>query len=206
MEKRFGRWVVLRKSERTNKRGQRRWAVCLCDCGKSKEVDIHTLNKGISRSCGCLRADLTRRKGYIKGREKEHHAWRNAINRCYNKRTPNYYIYGGRGITMCAAWRKSFLQFYADIGPCPGNYTLERVNNNRGYAPDNCIWTTKKANCRNKTTTRWATFEGKCKPLIEWAEIIGIAYKTLHRRLQIGWSVRKAFTTSVRAARRTGHA
>jgi hypothetical protein len=86
--------------------------------------------------------------------KKEKQAWKNMLDRCYNPNATSYRRYGGRGITVCEAWRASFWEFYADMGPSKADLTLERLNNDGNYEPSNCKWATRFEQSRNKTNPK----------------------------------------------------
>lgn len=127
---------------------------------------------------------------------KVYKTWVSMRGRCYNKNNPEYFRYGARGISICRLWMK-FETFYADMGdPGPG-LSIERLNNNKGYSKENCIWATPKTQARNRRTTRWIEFNGSKKSLAEWSEITGIDPDTITVRLnKLKWSVQKALTTN----------
>lgn len=123
----------------------------------------------------------------------EHNAWRNMRRRCYTKSNPIYHLYGGRGIRVCDRWNESFLNFLEDMGPRPSTrHTLERVNNNRGYGPENCCWATMKEQHRNTRRNRFVSFQGERLTLADWAQRKGLHPATLHSRLRRGWPLAKA--------------
>jgi hypothetical protein len=104
-------------------------------------------------------------------------------NRCYREANEDYHLYGGRGICVCEAWRRSFSAFLRDMGNRPGpGYSIERLDNDGDYCPGNCVWVTAKAQARNRRSTRWVSFEGCVMSLAEAAEKAGVAYK-------VAWSM-----------------
>ena len=123
-----------------------------CDCGKEVVVQKGNLQQGITRSCGCLRVSASReantKHGHnspgSKGISPEYYTWCSMIARCYNKRHNAFKNYGGRGITICSRWRKSFINFLEDMGNRPEKYSIDRINNNGNYTPTNCQWATAK--------------------------------------------------------------
>jgi hypothetical protein len=125
----------------------------------------------------------------------EHLVWFNMLARCYNPEIPAYGNYGGRGITVCERWRNSFLAFLEDMGKRPApRHTIERIDNDLGYSPENCTWATWKQQSRNGRRNRLITFCGRTKCLTDWATEIGISYQTLSFRLK-HWDLDKALTT-----------
>ncbi len=149
--RRFGRLVVLGIIERRPMSGGTRlmW-LCRCDCGGETRCTAYTLKSGHSKSCGCYHADETRRRSITHGMTKnrsrppEYTIWHHAKRRCFVPSTPHFEDYGGRGITMCERWQKSFEAFYVDMGPRPTpKHSLERENTNGNYEPGNCRWATR---------------------------------------------------------------
>jgi len=119
----------------------------------------------------------------------EYRVWGDMRSRCANPRTNHWKNYGGRGITVCERWCR-FENFYADMGPRPSAaHTIERKDNDKGYEPDNCKWATRTTQVRNRRNTVRLTAHGKTLPLIEWARLLGIRYKTLYARYKHGWSI-----------------
>ena len=122
---------------------------CQCDCGRITTIRANKFTRG-QESCGCV--GRTWKHGF--SQTPEYRAWNHARHRCFNPRVPNYAAYGGRGITMCDRWRDDFLAFLADMGPRPPGHTLDRLDNNGPYAPDNCRWATMKQQKANQRPRR----------------------------------------------------
>ena len=118
-------------------------------------------------------------------------------NRCYNKNQKSYVCYGGRGIEVCDKWRVSFEAFVGDMGPCPEGYTLERINVNGDYEPNNCTWVTKTEQASNKRNNRYLTANGETKTMAEWARGLGCNPAAILYRLNKGWSEHDAVTTPI---------
>lgn len=144
--KEFGRLKVLRFAYRHASSRQAVWE-CVCACGKSCLVRQCNLTSGVVTSCGCSR----RTHGHTKGGKQTttYRVWANMILRCTNKRVKDFERYGGRGIRVCHRWR-TFANFLADMGERPGKLTLERVNNEGDYCPENCKWATTHEQAVNK--------------------------------------------------------
>lgn len=115
--------------------------------------------------------------------------WRAMINRCYNKNHTYYYNYGGRGITVCEEWRNSYNCFckWANDNGYKEGLTLDRIDNNKGYSPENCRWATKKQQGRNQRTNHKITINGETKLMCEWAEISGVSSREICKRIKRGW-------------------
>ena len=123
--------------------------LCECDCGNVKEVKENVLNFKNKASCGCGNKEYNNTHGM--SNERIYKIWVDIKVRCYNKNSTYFGHYGGRGIKMCDRWKDSFDNFYEDMGDRPNNkHSIERVDVNKNYSPDNCIWTTQDKQCRNR--------------------------------------------------------
>lgn len=154
----FHRLTVLRRSEHNTNGGKPKW-VCQCDCGNITEVGGCELKSGNTKSCGCWNTEVAHTQftthGYSKTRL--YRVWCGMKERCYNPKNKRYDDYGGRGIRVCDEWLNDFVAFrewafengYDENAPF-GQYTLDRANNNEGYYPFNCVWSTIAQQNRNK--------------------------------------------------------
>lgn len=124
-------------------------------------------------------------------------AWAESRARCERPNHPQYCYYGGRGIKYCDRW-KNFDLFLADMGPRPPQMTLERLDVNGGYCPENCVWASRKDQSRNQRDSLKLTYRGKTRPLMEWAEITGIKYETLKMRVRAGYSPEEVIEKAVK--------
>ena len=128
---------------------------------------------------------------------KEYRTWGDMISRCENPSVERYPRYGGRGIKICERWRRSFADFFADVGAAPSpELTLDRIDNNGNYEPGNIRWATRAEQTKNGSRTRWIEFRGERRTICEWADHVGVNRTTLQARLdRCGWSVERALTT-----------
>ena len=118
--------------------------------------------------------------------------WSHMKGRCNNPNDSHYKWYGGKGISVCDRW-KTFPEFYEDMGDVPKGMTLDRIDNNKGYSPDNCKWSTRLEQARNKSNSLVYTVKGKTMRLKEWAEFLETDYLTLYQRIKkLNWSIEKA--------------
>lgn len=123
-----------------------------------------------------------------------YHSWQAMIRHCESKTQHQYPNYGGRGIKVCTRWRDSFEAFIQDMGPRPSKqHSIERIDNNGDYTPENCRWATPKEQLNNTRVNRRLTCNGRTETLTEWAKILGITPTTLAGRLK-KMSVKKALT------------
>lgn len=127
----------------------------------------------------------SRRKWRNPSGTKTYFAWRAMRSRCFNKKNPSWPHYGGRGIDVCEHWAKDYDAFFDDMGEAPENTSLERIDVNKGYYPENCTWATLGEQAVNKRTTRWITHNGETMCLSQWASKLGLPVDTLWRRLNI---------------------
>jgi hypothetical protein len=153
--RRFGRLVAL-KVQKQDQHGFRLWK-CRCDCRAITIVRQSHLHSGAIRSCGCLNSELSAKRKLTHGGTylPEYAVWSTMHARCRNPNNKRWEHYGGRGIKVCKRWSK-FENFIADMGQRPNAaYSLERINNNRGYSPKNCEWATAEKQSRNRRKRRW---------------------------------------------------
>lgn len=188
----FGRWCVLSvDQESTNK------VNCRCECGTERAVIYDNISRGLSKSCGCLRVEVSSMNtihGRAKGEAKAPRAfasWLCMMRRCYVEATDGYNRYGGRGIAVHAPWR-TFLNFLEDMGERPLGTTLDRKNNDGNYEPGNCRWATHAEQANNRKGNRILKIGEVEKTLAQWSVIIGCHSTTLSRRIKRGWSIGEA--------------
>ncbi len=199
---RFGRLVVMYQNGfRYKPSGQRTvlWH-CKCDCGVEKDIPSSTLRNGRSRSCGCLNSDLASERSYRHGGctngklEGIYKIWRDMKGRCYQKSNNRYNIYGGRGIKVCKEWLDySAFREWALANGYKAGLSIDRIDVNGDYCPENCRWATDTEQANNRRSNHFITAFGKTKTIAEWAKEFDLKYSTLYARLsKNGWSIEKA--------------
>lgn len=194
---RFGRLVAQYSLPERNSRRYYVWK-CVCDCGNEVELPTDRLTCGNTKSCGCLQADARAangrrnlRHGMAKHdieRPKLYMQWRSMIDRCKDTRLKVWSVYGGRGITVCDEWANSF-EAYRDFAYANGykdGLTIDRINNEDGYFPDNVRFVTCKENQRNKRNNRNVTIGGVTRCVSAWAEIFHLTRTVFTNRLNKG--------------------
>lgn len=195
---RYGRLTVIRQA------GWKpvKWH-CLCDCGNEIDVISYNLGNGNTQSCGCLQKDKTSciRKTHGMATSHLYSVWSGMKSRCYNSKNKRYTQYGGRGIIICDEWLDSFENFmdWAMSNGYADGLTIDRIDVNGCYCPDNCRWATWKEQGRNKQDTSYITLFGETMSVAEASEKYGICYSTLWGRIFVyGYTPEEAVTKKVR--------
>lgn len=193
-EKRFGRLTVVGRADIESRKTY--W-VCQCDCGNMKTVRSDSLKCGAIRSCGCLKKEqnihnlsqsAAKKKyneaGFKVGGTRLYEIWQGMKKRCYKKTEPCYERYGGRGITICDEWKNDFMAFHdwALQSGYTDELTIDRKDNNKGYSPDNCRWSTAKEQGRNRRSNIKITIGNSTRTLTEWCEIFDVDYRKIRER------------------------
>lgn len=186
---RFGKLIVKYKA--FTKNGFPYWH-CECDCGNEIDVRVYSLTSGNTLSCGCLQKERAKTKSATHGGrfDRLYGVWTNIKTRCYNQNSSSYKDYGERGITMCEEWKNSYLAFkewscangYDDTAE-KGKCTIDRINVNGNYEPNNCRWVDAKTQANNTRANVKYKYDGKEYTLAELADKYNINYKTLHLRI-----------------------
>ena len=182
---------------------------CVCECGNEVIVRATHLKDGNTKSCGCLSSEVHRDLCKVLGEETYTHRmintriyriWGNLVNRCVNINNPAYKNYGGRGISVCDEWKYSFEKFYdwAISSGYNDTLTIDRINNDDGYYPENCRWVSRIQQGNNKRNNRIIEYNGLKLTLAECARQYNIPYKTLHRRINgLHWDISRALNEPV---------
>lgn len=120
--------------------------------------------------------------------------WCSMKSRCHNPTDAAYHYYGGRGIIVCERWREDVQNFFEDMGFAPEGYTLDRINNDGNYCPENCEWVSRKHQMNNRRCNRFITFDGVRKTAMQWSQDLGIPHQTIYARIDLGWPVEKVLS------------
>lgn len=186
--KRFGKLVVLRLGEKRS--GRKTYWLCQCDCGNLKEVRSDGLK--VIRSCGCLKKEqdkinLTANHSHKDSHTVLHNTWIRMKQRCENPENSRYERYGGRGITVSDEWQNypTFRKWSLDNGFSP-ELTIERIDNDKSYEPDNCKWIPFSEQANNRKNTIWIEYKGRTQNLMQWCNELNLSYKTINQRFKRG--------------------
>lgn len=173
-----------------------------CACGG--ETVMYPFDAKVKGHCGCLTPSrmYARRLKHGQANTRYYKAWHAMLERCNNPNNKFYSYYGGRGIKVCDRWH-AFENFASDMGPREPGMTIDRVDNNGNYEPDNCRWASRKTQQNNRRACRMVTLRGKTQSLTMWCEELGIPRGTVRSRLNRGWDLIKAITEPVKARRGT---
>lgn len=190
---RYGRLTVIERVGKNNT-GQTTWK-CVCDCGKEIIVVGARMRFGSVKSCGCLQREMASLANKTHGmtKSKLHVDWRAMRKRCFCKNDKAYKDYGGRGITVCDEWN-DFMAFYewSMNNGYSEELSLDRIDNDGNYCPENCRWTDSITQGNNKRNNFRVEYNGETKTLAEWSRITGIGSSTIKSRIISGWSIEDA--------------
>lgn len=195
----FGRLKALSFKYVKNKNSY--WK-CICECGKVVIVSYANLMRGKTKSCGCLNKELTIKRNLIHGKTNTrlYRIWENMRTRCYNSKTINFHLYGGRGIKVCEEWKNDFISFYnwAMYNGYKKGLSIDRIDNDGNYEPKNCRWATEKQQSRNTRTNRLIKIRGEIHCFSEWVEKLKLTQSALRYRINKNWSEERILNTPLR--------
>lgn len=187
--KKFNKLTIIKQLE-NDKRYRKRY-FCKCDCGNYKSVLKDNLINGITKSCGCMKKGINKSHG--KSKHPLYVTWSTMKKRCYNKKSKDYKNYGARGIIVCDRWLDSIDNFIEDMGERPKGHTLDRVDVNGNYEPNNCKWSNSIEQRTNTRRNVYYMYKGQEMTLTEWSEILPLTFNQLRYRLkEKGLSIEEA--------------
>lgn len=205
----FGRLTVVKRVNNiyTPSGTQETMWLCRCDCGNEIITRARRLKDGNKKSCGCLAEESRTKHGYMKNKKQVrlYSIWTKMKSRCYNINDKDYINYGKRGISICTEWLHDYKAFsdwaynngYNDIAK-RGICTIDRINVNGDYSPNNCRWVNQKVQNNNRRDNVNITYNNETHSLKEWSLLLNINYNTLYNRIYTyKWSINKAFNMQV---------
>lgn len=195
--KKFGKLTVLKRSEKRSKSGTL-WD-CVCSCGKEVTVFSSNLKRGTSTSCGCNKKINPNSKKHGMSDSRIYRIWSLMKSRCNNKNSRAYPRYGGRGIKVCDEWNEpsNFFNWAMENG-YREDLTIDRIDNNGDYCPENCRWVSMKEQENNTSRNIFFSMDGETKSLTQWCDCFNMPYAAVRKRIKtLGWDFRKAIETPI---------
>lgn len=190
--KKFGRLTVLKFHHNSGKPRYENFFECKCECGNLKVCSMQNLISGNTQSCGCIKKEQTIQMFTKHGKRhtRLYRIWLNMKNRCNNKKSKCFYYYGGKGIKIYDEWLNDFMSFYnwSMSHGYRDDLTIDRIDNNKDYCPENCRWVTYLQQGRNTERNHLLTINGETRCICEWAEYVGICKDTIYNRMKKGLS------------------
>lgn len=173
--------------------------LCMCDCGNIKSYDMYSVKSGNTKSCGCFRSTIAKNKMTKHGMSNTRlfKTWVQMRQRCSCETSKKYKYYGGRGIFVCNEWEEfnNFYEWSKESG-YNDELTIERIDVNGNYCPENCTWIKSELQQRNKRSNVKIEYNGETKILKDWCNDLNLNYKLSSGRLKAGWSVERTFSNN----------
>ena len=197
----FNRLTVIKIASK-DKNGHYYW-LCKCDCGKLKKVLSTHLVSGNIKSCSCYASEMLSKRGKERQfipNKRLYGIWRLMKQRCYSKKSISYKNYGEKGITVCEEWKNDFMFFYnwAMQNGYQEDLTIDRINVNGNYEPNNCRWATWKEQCNNKRNNIIIEYNGEKNTVAYFIQKYNLNEFAIYKRLKKGWDIKKAIETPVK--------
>lgn len=179
----FGFLTAIKVVEKNNK-GESVWE-CICDCGNITKSTCSNLKRGHTKSCGCYKkvCCIT----HHETNTRLYKIWKGIKTRCYNKNFPKYSNYGGRGISVCEQWLENYSNFrdWSMLNGYNDTLTIDRIDNNGNYEPNNCRWVNNKTQSNNRRDNCFITYLGETLTISQWGDRLGIDPKTIRARYKV---------------------
>lgn len=199
----FGRLEVVSYSH--SNRGA--YWLCKCDCGNTSVARGTALRAGEIKSCGCgsleaarRNAEASRTKHGFSNKERLYHTWKSMKRRCYSPNDKRAEFYIEKGVVVCDEWRNDYLAFrnWALANGYREDLSIDRIDNDGDYCPENCRWATDKIQANNQSRNHRITYGGETHTVSEWADILGLSYSTMIHRVQREWPMERIVNTPQR--------
>ena len=182
----YGKLTVVKPIGK-NKENRVLW-LAICDCGNETKAYKNQLDSKARTHCGCESKNGIAQKTHGFRYHPLYSVWSSMIRRCESTSDKNYRHYGGRGIKVCERWRGSPDLFFSDMGIRPKGASIDRIDTNGNYEPNNCRWATSKQQARNKRNTVFIEYGGEKKSIAEWADQKGVKHQTMYMRYRRGYT------------------
>lgn len=207
--KKFGRLTVIERSDSKvlPSGGKVTMWLCRCECGNTKSVPAYNLKIGKTKSCGCLSAELSKKRAITHGatsnrkKERIYDIWRAMKERCYNPKNISYKNYGGRGICVCGEWLNDYSAFksWALSSGYADDLSIDRIDYQKDYSPENCRWASRKQQNNNTRHNTTIFAFGRSKTLSQWSEKTGLSADVISARIKkLGWPPEDALSKPIR--------
>lgn len=200
---RFGKLKVVGQFHKDG----RKLFKCLCECGNTVYTQKYYLASGRQISCGCVRKTNRKHPTHCGSKSRLYKCWQGMKQRCGYENANEYERYGGRGIKVCDEWKRNFESFKdwaITNGYCDG-LTIDRIDTDGDYTPDNCRWVSYKVQANNKSNNIVIRYQGQSKTLMEWCETLNLPYSTIYKRIkESGWDCEDALSIPVKISKLEG--
>ena len=161
----------------SKKSGHNTYWLCRCDCGNTRSLQTHQLTAGNVTSCGCMNTKK-RKSEYLLDKKRIFNIYNGMRTRCCNSKSPSFKYYGGKGITICDEWLNDFKSFvnWAYANGYSNSLSIDRIDNSKGYYPDNCRWIALNDQFHNKTNNVWLSHNGETHTMADWCKLLNFSY------------------------------
>lgn len=188
--KRYGKLVVIKDAGRTENYARK--LLCRCDCGNEVVVFASNLKRNHTTSCGCVKREIIKAGAHtVHGGcgSRLYNIWKGMRRRCQDTKAVNYERYGGRGISVCKEWDENYSNFreWSLKNGYDDDKSIDRIDNDKGYGPDNCKWSTVKEQANNRRSNHMLEVNGETHTIAEWSDITGLSQATILQRIRHGF-------------------